>query len=145
MAEYITERLLQQGIVVKQTDIVKVLELEDDFLRLKGVIEDIPSPFNEYQHFNILCSIDGVELIDGEPCVSQMDSFAVRIESNDLTKAEDTVSEKLKEFDDELRNRFPDFFSLSSYPTTSKHNTIEFDNLSVDSIISVSTYLQSLN
>ena len=40
MAEFISEKLLTQGIIVKTEDILKVLDLEIDFLKLKGVIQE---------------------------------------------------------------------------------------------------------
>lgn len=38
MAEFISEELLKRGVVVKGEDILKVLDLEMEFLKLKGVI-----------------------------------------------------------------------------------------------------------
>lgn len=148
MADYITEELLKQNIVVKRNEILKVLYLEEDFLRLKGVIEEesTSNPLRNKEFFTILCSIDTAEpYSDGTYGKTQMDSFGVRVESYDHVIGEEIVSEKLKTIEKELIARFPTVYSLSSYPAPCDEPIIDVENLSVESIFSASSYLRILS
>lgn len=146
MAEYITRKLIEQGTVVKKEDILKVLELEDDFLRLKGVIKELPNVTSKDGHFNVLCSIDSIRPYEDEsPGILQMESFVVRIESNNLDEALDNVSARLKEIEKELIERFPDVYCLTSYPSIEDNYNLQIDKLSVDSLLSISPYLQAFH
>lgn len=154
VAEYITSRLLDEGIGVKVKDIVKVLDLEDEYIRTKGLINHTNINTNEPRitgidgHFNILCSIDSVDpdmYGHGCPGIIQKDSFIVRIEADNFDAAEILVSTKLQKIERDIIVIYPDVCALTCYPTQRDRFDIEFDNLSVASIFADSTYLQSLN
>lgn len=99
--------------------------------------------FHAAGFFNILCSID-VLLPDNDGSFGpiQVDRFAVRTFAENGYVAEERVAEQLSIVRKDLVTRFPSVYSLSSYLATMDEKIIEIQDLSIESIVSSSSYLQ---